>query len=59
MSDPNQRPDAEADHKPQNQTGEEHGKVKGRQRGEDDFKGHSDTPRGSENDTRGSSGPRR
>lgn len=44
--------------KPQQQTGEEFGSVKGRQRGEDDFKGKSDTPRGSEPDVRGASGPR-
>ena len=44
--------------KPQQQTGEEFGSVKGRQRGEDDFKGKSDTPRGSEPEIRGSSGPR-
>ena len=43
---------------PSQQTGEEFGSVKGRQRGEDDFKGKSDTPRGSEPDVRGASGPR-
>ena len=46
-------------HKPSQQTGEEFGSIKSRQRGEDDFKGKSDTPRGSEPDVRGSSGPRR
>jgi hypothetical protein len=44
--------------KPQQQTGEEFGSVKGSQRGDDDFKGKSDTPRGSEPDVRGASGPR-
>lgn len=44
--------------KPQQQAGEEFGSVKGRQRGEDDFKGKSDTPRGSEPEIRGASGPR-
>jgi hypothetical protein len=44
--------------RPQDQISEDHGSVKGRQRGEDDFKGHSDTPRGSEPQTRGTSGPR-
>jgi len=44
--------------KPQQQTGEEFGSVKGRQRGEDDFKGRSDTPRGSEPEMRGASGRR-
>lgn len=41
--------------KPQQQTGEEFGSVKGRQRDEDDFKGKSDTARGSEPGIRGSS----
>jgi hypothetical protein len=43
---------------PAQQTGEEFGTVKRRQRGEDDFKGKSDTPRGSEPEIRGASGPR-
>ena len=43
---------------PSQQTGEEFGSVKGRQRGEDDFKGKSDTPRGSEPEIRGASGRR-
>ncbi|WP_156457522.1 hypothetical protein [Altererythrobacter sp. Root672] len=34
--------------RPQNQTGERYGTIKGRQRTEDDFKGHGDMPRGSE-----------
>lgn len=44
--------------KPQQQTGEEFGSIKGPQRGEDDFKGKSDTPRGSEPEIRGASGRR-
>ncbi|HYD24183.1 MAG TPA: hypothetical protein VEB68_05245 [Croceibacterium sp.] len=44
--------------RPGQQTGEEFGSIKGRQRGEDDFKGKSDTPRGSEPETRGTSGRR-
>ena len=39
--------------KPQQQQGEEFGSIKGRQRGEDDFKGRADTPRGSEPETAG------
>ena len=48
----------ETPNKPQQQTGEEFGKIKGRQRGENDFKGKSDAPRGSEPEMRGTSGPR-
>lgn len=44
--------------KPQQQTGEEFGAVKGRQRGEDDFNRRNDTPRGSEPEQRGTSGRR-
>ena len=44
--------------RPQQQTGEEFGSVKGRQRGEDDFKGRNDTPRGSKPEQRGTSGRR-
>lgn len=44
--------------KPQQQTGEEFGSIKGQQRGERDFKGRGDTPRGSEPETRGASGRR-
>ena len=44
--------------KPQQQTGEEFGAVKGRQRGEDDFRRRNDTPRGSEPEQRGTSGRR-
>jgi hypothetical protein len=43
---------------PQQQTGEEFGSIKRRQRGEDDFKGRNDTPRGSEPEQRGTSGRR-
>ena len=43
---------------PRQQTGEEFGSIKGRQRGEGDFKGKSDTPRGSEPELRGASGRR-
>ena len=41
--------------KPQQQQGEEFGSIKGRQRGEDDFKGRADLPRGSEPETAGAS----
>lgn len=44
--------------KPQQQTGEEFGSIKDPQRGEDDFTGKSDTPRGSEPEIRGVSGRR-
>lgn len=57
MKDGNE-PKDDAANKPQRQTGEEHGSIKGRQRGEDDFKGRSDTPRGSEPELRGASGRR-
>ena len=40
---------------PQQQTGEEFGSIKRRQRGEDDFKGRADLPRGSEPETAGAS----
>jgi hypothetical protein len=43
---------------PAQQAGEEFGSIKGRQRGEDDFKGKADAPRGSEPERRGTSGPR-
>lgn len=58
MKDGNEPQDAGAAKKPQQQTGEEHGSIKGRQRGEDDFKGKSDTPRGAEPELRGASGRR-
>ena len=48
----------DAPKRPQQQTGEEFGTIKRRQRGEDDFKGKSDTPRGSEPEIRGASGRR-
>jgi len=48
----------ESRNKPQQQTGEELGSIKGRQRGEDDFQGKSDTARGSEPETRGAGGRR-
>lgn len=44
--------------KPQQQTGEEFGSIKGRQRGEGDFQGKGDTARGSEPETRGAGGRR-
>ena len=56
MRNDNQTSDAPK--KPHQQTGEEFGSIKGRQRGEDDFKGKSDTPRGSEPEIRGASGRR-
>ncbi len=40
---------------PREQTGEEHGSIKGEQRGKDDFKGKGDTARGSEPAQRGAS----
>jgi len=49
---------SETPKKPGQQTGEEFGVIKRRQRGEDDFKGKSDTPRGSEPEIRGASGRR-
>ena len=54
MKNPKQ-PGNEENMKPQQQTGEEFGKIKGRQRGEDDFKGRADLPRGSEPETAGAS----
>lgn len=58
MSDTKQRPGAEADHKPQNQTGEEHGNVKGQQV-TDRMMREKDLARGSEPDTAGASHNRR
>ena len=58
MKDGNEPKQPDAGRKPQQQTGEEFGSIKGRQRGEDDFQGKGDTPRGSEPDTRGASGRR-
>jgi len=54
----NDKQQNETPKKPQQQTGEEFGSIKGRQRGEGDFKGKSDTPRGSEAELRGVSGRR-
>jgi hypothetical protein len=50
--DPNAKP------RPQQQEGEEFGKIKKRQVDEDNFAGRSDTPSGSEPETRGESGNR-
>lgn len=55
MKDGNEPQNASDGAKPQQQTGEEHGSIKGRQRGEDDFHGKSDTPRGAEPEIRGAS----
>ena len=55
MRNDNQKNETPA--KPQQQ-GEDSGSIKGRQRGEDEFKGRSDTPRGSEPELRGASGRR-
>ena len=51
-------PDREDSKRPGQQTDEESGSIKRRQRGEDDFQGHGDTPRGSEPETRATSGRR-
>ena len=58
MKDGNEPHDANLDLKPKNQTSEKEGVIKSRQRGEDDFRGKSDTPRGSEPEIRGASGRR-
>ena len=58
MKDGNEPGQGKSGMKPQQQTGEEHGSIKGRQRGENDFAGKSDTPRGSEPEIRGASGRR-
>ena len=55
MKDGNEPKQPDAGKKPQQQTGEEFGQIKGRQRGEDDFKGRADLPRGSEPETAGAS----
>ena len=54
----NDKQQNETPNKPSQQTGEEFVSVKGRQRGEDDFKGRNDTPRGSEPEQRGAAGRR-
>jgi hypothetical protein len=46
------------DFSPAAQADESHGSIKRPQRGEDDFRGKSDTPRGSEPEIRGTSGCR-
>ena len=58
MNDPHQ-PNDPAKLKPKQETGEEFGSIKRGQRPENQPYGRSDTPRGSEPDTRGSSGARR
>ena len=56
MRTDNQAP--ETPKSPKQQTGEQFGKIKNPGRSEDDFKGKSDTPRGSEPEIRGESGRR-
>lgn len=58
MKDGNKPQQANDKMKPQQQEGEEFGKIKQRQLDEDNFAGRSDTPRGSEPETRGESGGR-
>lgn len=58
MKDGNDPHQATSAKKPQQQTGEEYGSIKGRQRDEDDFHGKSDTPRGSEPAIRAARGRR-
>ena len=58
MRDGNEPQNTDAGQKPQQQTGEEFGSVKGGQRGEGDFAGKSDTPRGSEPELRNAAGKR-
>jgi hypothetical protein len=58
MKDGNEPQQASENAKPQQQEGEEFGKVKRRQVGEANHPNRSDTPRGSEPETRGSSGRR-
>ncbi len=57
MSDAKQRPDATPDANPKNQVGEDKGPIKGPQR-TDANTPVTDTPRGSEVETRSSSGRR-
>ena len=57
MSDAKQRPDATPDQKPQNQTGEDQGSIKGPQRTSHNTR-VTDTARGSEPETRNSSNNR-
>ena len=56
MKDGNESKDANATPHQQQQEGEEFGKIKRRQVGEANHPGRSDTPRGSEPETRGASG---
>ncbi|MEO6152384.1 MAG: hypothetical protein ABIT09_08000 [Croceibacterium sp.] len=58
MNDPHQPTDP-AKLKPKQETGEQFGSIKHPQRPENQPDGRSDTPRGSETDTRGASGRRR
>ncbi len=58
MKDGNEPQEANAKPHPQQQEGEEFGKIKKRQLDEDNFAGRSDTPRGSEPETRSASGNR-
>jgi hypothetical protein len=58
MKDGNEPKGANDKMKPQQQEGEEFGSVKHRQVGERNHPNRSDTPRGSEPETRGSSGRR-
>jgi hypothetical protein len=58
MKDGNQPEQGSRGMKPAQQTSENNGSIKGAQRGPDDFRGKSDTPRGSEPQIRGSSGRR-
>jgi hypothetical protein len=52
------RPQQDGDKKPQRQTGEEHGTIRGSQRDGHHPRERSDTPRGSEPETRASSSRR-
>ncbi|MGZ3199485.1 MAG: hypothetical protein ACXWI5_07460 [Croceibacterium sp.] len=58
MKDGDEPQDANARPHPQQQEDEEFGKIKKRQLAEDNFAGRSDTPRGSEPETRSASGNR-
>ena len=58
MKDGNEPKQAGEKMTPQQQEGEEFGKIKRRQVGEANHPNRSDTPRGSEPETRGSSGRR-
>lgn len=58
MKDGNEPRGANDKMNPRQQEGEEFGNIKGRQVGEANHPNRSDTPRGSEPETRGSSGRR-